>query len=223
MAKGGNKRGGRGREGDGGAAPNTAKGAPIDPVAIPTETTDSTTTGRGTATGRGRRGAGRKAGTSVADYRHESATRKNNPPAKIAAEGNVPVVARAKYAYSPHRPPVLRFDATGAADRLPELLEEAKRRPLTDAEARLLADALRTHQPWLEWAKKREQHERGGFEVDPVALHIHERVSAQAVLKVARRQNVQRSLWADPELDYSRAVQFYKHDIDWTNPAGALR
>ena len=38
-------------------------------------------------------------------------------------------------------------------------------------------------QPWLEWAGKREEHERGFFDVDPVALHIHERVSAQAMLR----------------------------------------
>ena len=56
-----------------------------------------------------------------------------------------------------------------------------------------------------------------GFSVDPVALHIHERISAQAILKVAARQDVQRSLFGDPEQEYHEAVQFYKHDIDWTN------
>jgi hypothetical protein len=35
----------------------------------------------------------------------------------------------------------------------------------------MLADALRMHEPWLEWAGKREKQ---GFAVDPVALHIHE-------------------------------------------------
>ena len=28
---------------------------------------------------------------------------------------------------------------------------------------------------------------------------------------------MQRSLFADPEQDYHEAVQFYQHDIDWTN------
>ena len=55
------------------------------------------------------------------------------------------------------------------------------------------------------------------FEVDPVALHIHERVSAQAAIRVAARQDVQRGLWADPEQDYHEAVQFYKYDVEWSN------
>jgi adenine-specific DNA-methyltransferase len=56
-------------------------------------------------------------------------------------------VPKARYFYDPHLPPVLRFDDTGASDRLPELLETAKRRPLTEAEAQLLAEALKNRQP----------------------------------------------------------------------------
>ena len=48
-------------------------------------------------------------------------------------------------------------------------------------------------------------------------MHIHERVSAKAILKVAERQNVQRELFADPQQDYSKAVDFYQHDVDWAN------
>jgi adenine-specific DNA-methyltransferase len=153
---------------------------------------------------------------SVEDYRHSGAKRKNIPPAKIAAEGKVPEVPKIQYSYSPRRPPELRFDTSGKADRLPELLEKAKRGPLTAEEAQVLADALRVQQPWLEWAGKAEA-EAKGFTVDPVALHIHERISAQAILKVAARQDVERTLFSDPEQDYHEAVQFYKHDIDWTN------
>jgi len=150
----------------------------------------------------------------VADYRHPEATRKNNPPAKIAAEGHVPLLPKAEYSYSPRLAPVLRFDPTGSADELPELLAEATRRPLNEAEAWALAEALRKYEPWLEWAGKREAK---SFVVDPVALHIHERVSAQAILKVAAREDVNRSLFADPEQEYNEAVQFYKHDVDWSN------
>ena len=153
---------------------------------------------------------------SVEDYRHSGATRKNIPPAKIAAEGKVPEVPKIQYSYSPRRPPELRFDTSGKADRLPELLEKAKRGPLSAEEAQVLADALRVQQPWLEWAGKAEAESKG-FTVDPVALHIHERISAQAILKVAARQDVERTLFSDPEQDYHEAVQFYKHDIDWTN------
>jgi adenine-specific DNA-methyltransferase len=152
----------------------------------------------------------------IEDYRHSGATRKNIPPAKIAAEGKVPDVPKIQYSYSPRRPPELRFDTSGKADRLPDLLEKAKKGPLQAEEAQVLADALRVQQPWLEWAGKAEAEVKG-FTVDPVALHIHERVSAQAILKVAARQDVERTLFSDPEQDYHEAVQFYKHDIDWTN------
>ena len=53
------------------------------------------------------------------------------------------------------------------------------------------------------------KREKKGFEVDPVALHIHERVSAQAHLKVAARGSVQRALFADPQQEYREVVQFY--------------
>src|SRR5213078_4855725 len=128
-----------------------------------------------------------------------------------------PPVPKATYFYSPRLPPVLRFDSTGTADRPPEhlgrLLAEATQRTLTEDEARELAAAL-VPQPWLEWAGKRELP---AFAVDPLPLHMHERVSTQAILAVAARQDVERSLFADPEQEYHEAVQFYRHDIDWTN------
>ena len=76
-----------------------------------------------------------------------------------------------------------------AADPLPDCWQGAPR-ALTATKLRLLAEALRRHEPWLEWAGKRE---RRGFDVDPVALHIHERVSAQAS-GVAARADVARPL-----------------------------
>jgi adenine-specific DNA-methyltransferase len=150
----------------------------------------------------------------VEDYRHTGATRLNNPPAAIAAEGRTPTAPKLTYAYSPRLDPVLRFDPTGRADALPPLLEKAKREPLSAAEAALLAEALRRHDPWLEWAGKRETPR---FAVDPVALHIHERVSTQAILRAAARQDVTRDLFADPKLSYAQAVRFYQHDMDWAN------
>ncbi|MBW1699566.1 MAG: hypothetical protein JRH18_10105 [Deltaproteobacteria bacterium] len=62
----------------------------------------------------------------VEDYRHEEARRKNIPPAGLAARGRTPNVAEQKYFYNPHLPPVLRSDASGKADRYPELLEIAR-------------------------------------------------------------------------------------------------
>jgi len=150
----------------------------------------------------------------VVDLRFPEAKRKNIPPAGLEARGKVIREKQLAYAYNPHLPPVLRFDPTGAADKLPELLEEAGKRPLTAEEQQLLADALRNHQPWLEWTGKREQQ---ACVVDPVALHIHERVAAKAILATAARQDIPRTLFADPEQEYREAVQFYQHDVDWSN------
>ena len=144
-----------------------------------------------------------------------AAKRKNIPPAGLEAQGRVEEVQRLRFEYNPHLPPVLR-SATEAteADKLPELLAIARQRALSAEEARVLAEALRRHEPWLEWSGKRE---RPWFSVEPVALHMHERISTQAILRVLAREDVERDLFADPQLDYAKAVQFYKHDVDWAN------
>ena len=157
-----------------------------------------------------------RSGTSqspeVQDYRHDDATRRNNPPAGIASHGGLREKPKQEYAYNPHLPPILRFDDSGDADQIPELLEKA-RNGLSDDEIKILADALKDRAPWLEWAGKQEAK---SFAVDPVALHIHERLSAKAILRVAARQDVQRHLFADPQQEYHEAVQFYQHDVDWS-------
>lgn len=149
----------------------------------------------------------------VADFRYD-ATRKNIPSAGNAAQGQLREVGKRHFSYDPHLPPELRFDATGSEDGIPRLLEDARHRLLTADEVQTLTDALRNHQPWLEWAGKREAH---GFDVEPVALNIHERISDRAILKIAAHQQVQRSLFADPEFTYHEAVQFYWRDMPWTN------
>lgn len=149
---------------------------------------------------------------AVAAYRHPS-KRKNIPPAGLAAQGEIREAPKIRYEYNPHLPPVLR-SGPADTDQLPELLEKACREPLSRDDAMLLAEALRRHEPWLEWSGKRE---KPWFEVEPVALHIHERVSTQAILRVLAREDVQRDLFADPQQDYASAVQFYQHDVDWSN------
>jgi adenine-specific DNA-methyltransferase len=144
-----------------------------------------------------------------------TAKRKNNPPSGLAAQGRIQETSRISHEYNPHLPPLLRSAPhAAAADQLPELLQIARQRALTTDEAEMLAAALRKHEPWLEWSGKRE---KPWFEVDPVALNIHERISTQAILKVLAREDIQRSLFADPQQDYFQAVQFYKHNVDWSN------
>jgi len=158
--------------------------------------------------------SGTKTGEPVVDYRHKGVTRLNIPPAGLAARGNIVREKQVKFAYNPHLAPALRFDAAGKADGIEALIKKAGKQKLDPAELAILEEAFRNHEPWLEWAEKREQQ---WCVADPVALHIHERMSTQAILKVARRMDVERDLFADPEHEYREAVQFYKHPMDWTN------
>ena len=157
--------------------------------------------------------------TPVTTYQFTDATRKNIPPAGLATKNTVQETNPHRLSYDPHLSPVLRFDATGDTDQLTAkveaILAKAKVEPLTSEETHILSEALlRSRQPWLEWAGKREKR---WFEVDPVALHIHERVSANAILKAAQRQDIEHDLFADPRLSREEAMQFYKHDVDWAN------
>ena len=147
----------------------------------------------------------------VRAYRHDK-LRKNNPPARIAAQGTLPPKRKMEYNYNPHLTPSLRFDDRG---RIEELLEKARQGPLSDEDVKTLSDALNHHAPWLEWAGKKETGNT--LTVDPVALHIHEHVSAEAIVKVAARENVQRELFADPQQEYHKAVEFYQHNVEWAN------
>jgi adenine-specific DNA-methyltransferase len=148
------------------------------------------------------------------DYRYPNEKRRNIPPGRIAGEGVVPKVPKVRYFYSAHLPPALQFDTTGKPDKLNALIEKATRSPLSATEAGQLREALQRSEPWLEWSGKRE---KPWFDVEPVALHMHERISTQAILRVASREDVQRDLFADPQQDYAKAVQFYQHDVDWAN------
>ena len=146
-----------------------------------------------------------------------AAKRKIIPPSELEAQSRSlrKSLPKIQYAYNPHLPSVLRFSGDPAkADQLPELLQTARQRTLSADEVSTLAEALRNHEPWLEWSGKRE---KPWFEVDPVALHMHERVSTQAILRVLAREDVQRDMFADPQQEYAQAVQFYKHNVDWPN------
>ncbi len=150
--------------------------------------------------------------TPITDFEHADAKRKNLPPAGSPPGDRVAEEPKMKFAYDPHRTPVLRFNE--AVVRCRELLEKATRTQLTKDEAAELAAHLESEQPWLEWAGKREQPH---FEVEPVALHLHERVSAQAILRAVRREDVQRDFFAEPKLPAREARAYYQYDVDWAN------
>lgn len=67
--------------------------------------------------------------------------------------------------------------------------------------------------PQLIWAGKTE---RTSFEVDVVSLHIHERISARAIVRALKKPGyIQPSLFADPALPLEQEIDFYRHEVDW--------
>lgn len=70
--------------------------------------------------------------------------------------------------------------------------------------------------PQLVWSGKTE---RTSFEVETVSLHIHERVSTQAILETVKRSERLRQLklFAEPELPFDKRIEFYQHEMDWAN------
>lgn len=107
----------------------------------------------------------------VEDYRHDEATRPNNPPAGLAWQ-DTEKPAKQRFEYDPHL------------------------------------------DPQLVWAGKAE---RPDFEVEAPSIHVHERLSTEAIISAVKREPAQPSLFEDPELDRSKAIEFYAHEMDWVN------
>lgn len=69
--------------------------------------------------------------------------------------------------------------------------------------------------PQLIWAGKAEHT---SFDVDVVSLHIHERISTKAILRAAtRKEQNQLELFAEPPLPADKQIEFYKHEVGWSN------
>ncbi len=68
--------------------------------------------------------------------------------------------------------------------------------------------------PQLVWAGKAE---RTSFEVPTVSLHIHENIAPEAIIRSIKREEPQIDLFAKPDMPLKELVEFYKHDMDWTN------
>lgn len=68
--------------------------------------------------------------------------------------------------------------------------------------------------PQLVWAGKAEHT---SFDVDAVSVHVHERLSSEAIVRTLRKEPPQLALFGDPQLERDREVEFYQHEVDWTN------
>ena len=68
--------------------------------------------------------------------------------------------------------------------------------------------------PELWWAGKDHDAQ---LEVEAPSIHIHERLSAEAIVRTAQKEDAQLDLFGDPELDRTKAIEFYEHEMDWVN------
>jgi len=68
--------------------------------------------------------------------------------------------------------------------------------------------------PQLVWAGKAE---RETVEVPAPSIHVHEELSAQKIIGSVRRQRLQESLFDIDDLDPDKAVEFYQHEMQWSN------
>jgi adenine-specific DNA-methyltransferase len=155
----------------------------------------------------------------ITSHTHATSARLNIPEA-TEAKARLPRDKKPTYRYSPHLTPKLQFDPTGSWDRVTALIEKAiAGETLTADEAAILRAAVQQGgQPWLEWAAKQEQEGRGSFNVDNVILHVHERVSAKAIIAAVQREESEtQDLFARPKLHREQSLQYYRHNVDWAN------
>lgn len=68
--------------------------------------------------------------------------------------------------------------------------------------------------PQMVWAGKSE---RSTVDVPAPSIHVHEELSAEKIIGSVRRQRLQQPLFDMDDVDPAKAVEFYQHDITWTN------
>lgn len=157
--------------------------------------------------------------TPVRTHQHTDHQRPVIPDAGVTS-GDLPKAKRQEYAYSPHLDPILRSDLTGAADRVGAIVDKVEQGvTLSVDEKRILRSVASAYEhPWVEWAGKNEAEMRKIFQVDDVGLHIHERVSSQAIINAVRRDDgMQSDLFIRPKLERDKQVQYYRHSMGWAN------
>ncbi len=68
--------------------------------------------------------------------------------------------------------------------------------------------------PQMVWAGKVERSE---VEVPAPSVHVHEELAAQKIVGSVRRQRLQQPLFDVDKLNPDEAVEFYRHELDWSN------
>ena len=68
--------------------------------------------------------------------------------------------------------------------------------------------------PQLMWAGKSERTE---VNVPAPSIHVHEELSAEKIIGSVRKRRTQGSLFDVDVLDPDKAVEFYRHEMNWSN------
>jgi adenine-specific DNA-methyltransferase len=162
-------------------------------------------------------------GHEILSYRYDE-KRPNNPHVGMVNAASDGVEETAEWAYDPHIDPALQFDPSRA--QIENLIDDA----LASGDKAVMADALeqlkRMQSAYLNWAGKAE---RTSFEVDTVSLHVHERIDPATILAALQKRakdskgkdtpRFQHDLFHAPfeNLPLRDAIDFYKHERDWSN------
>ena len=159
----------------------------------------------------------------ILSYRYDD-KRKNNPHVgmvDVAADHDEKITT---WAYDPHIDPELQFDSSRA--EIEDLIDNA----LAVGDDKTMRSALeqlkRMQSPYLNWAGKAEGT---SFEVDTVSLHVHERIDPATIIAGLQKRIknskgkeapvFQSDLFHAPfeNLPLRDAIDFYKHERDWSN------
>jgi len=173
----------------------------------------------------GRAMAGQPA-AEVLSYRHGD-KRTNNPHVGMVDTHSDGVEGKTVWQYDPHIDPALQFDSQRFT--IENLIDEALASGDKDQMQAALEQLKRMQSPYLNWTGKAE---RTSFDVDTVSLHVHERIdpatilaAVQKKLKDAKGKTGSASNLIQPDLFHAPfenlplrdAIDFYKHERDWSN------
>lgn len=159
----------------------------------------------------------------VISYRYDE-RRKNNPHVGMVDTHSDGVEEERTWRYDPHLAPELQFDL--GRDAIEKLIDDA----LASGDEAQMRSALeelkRLQSPYLNWTGKAE---RTSFEVDTVSLHVHERIDPATILAAVQNRIKNSKGKASPafqpdmfhapfeNLPLRDAIDFYKHERDWSN------
>ena len=173
----------------------------------------------------GRTSAGQPA-AEVLSYRHDD-KRTNNPHVGMVDTHSDGVEGKTVWRFDPHIDPALQFDNRRAT--IENLIDDALASGDKDHMQAALEQLKRMQSPYLNWAGKAE---RTSFDVDTVSLHVHERIDPATILAAVQRRMkdtegksrntsnlIQPDLFHAPfeNLPLRDAIDFYKHERDWSN------